>query len=105
MWDWNSLLRRLLAPQMEEPDEEQRLRDYNDVFSTPAGRRVLEHICRRANMVSPLLEHMDATGRIDPSQMLLNEGARMLALDIVRDANQEWFGVRLQRNAEQEPEL
>lgn len=54
---------------------------YRKVFSDPDGRRVLMHICKKANVHRGLFSE-------NPSRMAYNEGMRHLALSIARFATQ-----------------
>ena len=55
-------------------------RDYQAVFSTPEGQRVLRDLLRRGGVTRP-----DFT--TDPQKMLINEGHRHMVLSIYRQVH------------------
>lgn len=61
-------------------------RCYKDVFDSPDGIRVLQHICNVADVFNTTAS-VDNNGRIDSNQVVLKEGARRLALSILRQVN------------------
>lgn len=60
--------------------------DYEAVFSTPQGKRVLGDLCLRYQVGGPSFL-FDAKGRVDIAQSARNDAAKVIIADIVRRAN------------------
>lgn len=66
---------------MAKRDDKQLKTDYNQVFDTEQGRRVLEDILSYCHVMEPLM------GSIDTNSIMIREGRRDAALTILQKLN------------------
>src|ERR1700761_2717270 len=70
-------------PDAQDGNQREIYRDYYHVFSTPEGKRVLAHIARMGFIYTSTFDPKS------PERTLVNEGARIAALAILKFADQQ----------------